>query len=156
MNWEKTVSGFNQSPNRVAKPPEWIPNYLKVSSISRGKAPAFADMEYNVLYYPTKPNFPAVEFFYKCKDSSGDRLIAFQVTLQDKNAKEIKESALQKFLDYVQLRNISQLTIYLVTRPDLADSSFIDIVKDENNNKNLAMPELFVSKVPFNYSTSQK
>ena len=88
---------------------EWTEFILQLRYTKRGPCPKFNDMECDVLYWQSQDNFPAVEFFYH---SGEGRLMAFQVTKQDKPVKEISKSAYKKFLSLVGLKDSTNVVLF--------------------------------------------
>jgi len=73
---------------------------LKLQDIDRSKLLPYHMMPKNVLYYPLKTNFPAVDCYYK---NDAGCIVAFQITRQRSPVKELKLSALAKFCDEIGL-----------------------------------------------------
>ena len=124
----------------------WDVLSLTLNALERGKLPLFSEMKETVLYYPTKVNFPAVEFCYR----DGDRLIGFQITRQKELLKKIKLSALSTFLATVNVTDYSKVTLYLVPTPSRADKSSISF-RNEKNVTVAAPVENYVIKLPPKY-----
>jgi hypothetical protein len=135
-----------KKPNDPLCTATWDVFRLTLNALERGKLPVFSEMKETVLYYPTKVNFPAVEFCYR----DGDRLIGFQITRQDKLLKVIKLSALSTFLATVNVTDYSKVTLYLVPTPSRADKSSI-IFRNEKNVTVVAPVENYVIKLPLKY-----
>jgi hypothetical protein len=105
----------------------WQPFSEKYARIVEGKIPKYKDMEENVLYVSKSTTFAFVEAVVKLKDG---RLLGFQVTRQSKSAKSYEDSTIEKFMDAVGLKDLSNYTLFLIPRPGMADISVLQLEKN--------------------------
>jgi len=132
---QQELSLSQQTISQEGKPhvDNWKDHNFKVKDLILGASPPYNEMKKETLYYPTRQNFPFVEFFYKDAD---ENLVAFQVTRQETPPKYISRSAFAEFLEGINFPEDqvgTKLKLILIPSPKYVSDFYLKIT-----NKNAA------------------
>ena len=117
---------------------------LKLTELMEGEPPKFAEMKKGVLYKSLEATFPAVDMMYKAES---ELLYGLQVTRQQKLTRTISTSAVDKWLDAIGMKNMGNVRIAVIPRPDNAEKTTAKYERDGSG-----YPLLEVWKLPLDYS----
>jgi len=133
------------------------PLKLKISKKIVGKVLIFNEMAMDTVYYSLNTIYPAFDFVYKIKEGDVEKLVCVQVTRKRDRKREVRQSALDKFLKEVGV-TVEMIDFVLCPHPSYAKDNKIVITKtDPNINKTFYEPwkrPFIVWQVPSDYGRS--
>jgi len=110
------------------------PLTLKISKKSEGKVPKFNEMEMDTVYYSLNTIYPAFDFVYKIKEGDVEKLVCVQVTRKRDGKREVRQSALDKFLEEVGV-TVEMIDFVLCPHPNYAKNNKLVITKTDPKTK---------------------